>query len=295
MILWSRIYRVRARKELSQNFLLDERVARKFVQSAGRLAGTHVIEVGPGPGSLTWAIVEGGPTAQPPARVTVVEKDPRFLPFLEQLAELAPCPVDVVHGDILDFNYDAALPDPTLPVRIIGNLPFSIATPLLFGYLKMIRGRTGPFRHGAAELSLCFQKEVADRITAPVHSKVRSRISVMAQHCCDVSVAYPLPRSVFVPQPKVDAAVVRLVPREPALAVPYSELDLIVNRLFHSRRKTIRNNLLVGSVLLPEQVDATLEAAGLAPLLRPQNLDLGDFQELHRALANSGLLDLMRP
>jgi dimethyladenosine transferase 1 len=289
------MYRVRARKELSQNFLLDERVARKFVRSAGALDGCHVIEVGPGPGSLTRAIVDGthgDGVDGVPARLTVVEKDSRFIPFLTQLAESAPCPVDVVQGDILKFDYGSVLDDATLPVRIIGNLPFSIATPLLFSYLKMARAHEGPFRHGPAELSLCFQKEVADRIIEPAGGKVRSRISVMAQHVCATSIVYDLPRSVFVPRPNVDAAVVRLVPLAEPVPVPYKELDVVVNRLFMARRKTIRNNLLSSDTISHEVVDVVLEAAGLDPLLRPQQLDLTQIHALHTVLKRMNLHEL---
>jgi 16S rRNA A1518/A1519 N6-dimethyltransferase RsmA/KsgA/DIM1 with predicted DNA glycosylase/AP lyase activity len=106
-------------------------VTRKFARAVGPLDGCHVIEVGPGPGSLTRALAEDG--LGTPARLTVVEKDSRFLPFLEQLSETVPCKMDVVHGDILRFDYSTVLSETTGPVRIVGNLPFGIATPLLMG------------------------------------------------------------------------------------------------------------------------------------------------------------------
>eukprot|EP00038_Savillea_parva_P027912 m.62219 g.62219 ORF g.62219 m.62219 type:complete len:302 (+) comp8070_c0_seq2:1731-2636(+) len=288
-----RMYRVRARKQLSQNFLLDERVAERFVRTMGPLDGCRVIEVGPGPGSLTRAVVEGAGIGGSPEHVTVVEKDSRFIPFLESLAESAPCSMEVVHGDILSFDYrQAAGSNLDTPLRIVGNLPFSIATPLLFQYLRMCCDKTGPFEHTSVALALCFQKEVALRIVAPPGGKYRSRISVMAQHCCNVDVAYELPRTVFVPAPKVDAAVVRLVPRSDPLAVPYAELDSIVNTLFKARRKTVRNNLLTRADLTAHDVDGVLEAADIDPSIRPQQLELEAIQRLHASLCDASLLHL---
>lgn len=294
-----RLYRVSAKKSLSQNFILDEAVTDKFVAAAGDLVGRHVIEVGPGPGLLTRSIIKAGA-----AKVTVVEKDHRFIPFLEQLADASDGVVDVLHQDVLTLDYGSVItpplpgqagsadqPDPA-PVHVIGNLPFGVATPLLFQYLRMSCDGSGPFAHGPAELTLCFQKEVADRMVAPQGDRVRSRISMMVQHCCEATVAYALPRTVFVPSPKVDAAVVRLTPSDSTYSkthsISYDEKDTVVRAIFGSRRKTLRNNLLSSLDYTDAQLAEALAGAGIDGGLRAQALGNDGLHALCEHLVRVG-------
>ena len=161
-----RLYRVSARKQLSQNFILDHNVTDKFARVAGDLRRAHVIEVGPGPGTLTRSILDAQAS-----RVTVVEKDSRFLPFLHDLGELNKGRLHVSHGDILQFDYDDALAttaEDGLDVKIIGNLPFNIATPLLFSYLAALSSKTGAAADARqrAPLGCCAQTPPAPALSA---------------------------------------------------------------------------------------------------------------------------------
>ncbi|KAM3595600.1 uncharacterized protein V6R79_026038 [Siganus canaliculatus] len=200
-----KLYNLRAEKQLSQNFLLDLRLTDKIVRQAGDLRDAHVCEVGPGPGGLTRSILNSGV-----ADVLVVEKDTRFIPGLKLLSEAAPGRLRIVHGDILTYRMDRAFPEtiskpweqdpPNL--HIIGNLPFNVATPLIIKWLEQIAGRTGPFAYGRTRLTLTFQKEVAERLTASTSSKQRSRLSVMSQYLCSVRNCFTIPGRAFVPKPE---------------------------------------------------------------------------------------------
>uniref|UniRef100_H3DHK5 rRNA adenine N(6)-methyltransferase n=1 Tax=Tetraodon nigroviridis TaxID=99883 RepID=H3DHK5_TETNG len=190
-----KLYNLRAEKQLSQNFLLDLKLTDKIVRQAGCLKGAHVCEVGPGPGGLTRSILNAGA-----ADLLVVEKDSRFIPGLKLLSEAAPGRLRIVHGDILTYRMDRGFLGMTSKtwqedppnLHVIGNLPFNVSTPLIIKWLENIANQ-GPFAYGRTRLTLTFQKEVAERLTASTGSRQRSRLSIMAQYLCTVHSCFTIP------------------------------------------------------------------------------------------------------
>jgi 16S rRNA (adenine1518-N6/adenine1519-N6)-dimethyltransferase len=256
-----------ARKSFGQHFLLDLNVTRKIARLAGPLEGRAVLEVGPGPGGLTRALLEAG------AVVVAVEKDPRFLPLLGELAAAAEGRLTVVEGDALTEDHGALLARhaPGLPAKVVANLPYNVGTPLLVGWLKAI---------GAYEsLHLMFQKEVADRIAAPVGADAYGRLAVLAQAVAEVAVVMDLPARAFTPPPKVDSAVVRLSARaERPDAARLARLERVTGAAFGQRRKMLRSSLK------PLGGETLCAAAGIDPVARAETVDVAGFLRLADAL-----------
>ena len=245
-----KVYRLRARKQLSQNFLMNPRVCDRFVAAARIKEGTRVLEIGPGPGNITRRILERNP-----AELFVVEKDRRFLPMLEQLADAsAPGQMKIILGDCLDYSFETLFPQYVAKdwnvvnedVNVIANLPFAVSIPLLIRWLDYMSKRTGPFVFGRVPLTLTFQKEVALRLNAPVLSMFRSRISIMAQTFCKIEHKFFIKGASFTPEPKVDVGVVRLVPREVSLlpeGMDFKSYEKFVRCFVHYRRFALSKNL----------------------------------------------------
>jgi 16S rRNA (adenine1518-N6/adenine1519-N6)-dimethyltransferase len=252
-----------AKRSFGQHFLLDLNVTRKIARLAGDLAGALVIEVGPGPGGLTRALLEAG------AQVIAVEKDPRFLPLLGELAEAASGALTVLHADALAID-EAALAAGR-PAAIVSNLPYNVGTPLLVKWL------TGPFR--PAGMTLMFQKEVAHRIAAAPGSDAYGRLSVIVQATSRAEVVMEAPARAFTPPPKVDSSVVRLTPLPDRPADPLlSALQTVTAAAFGQRRKMLRSSL---KALGGEPLCA---AAGLDPSARAEVVPVEGFMGLARAL-----------
>lgn len=257
-----------AKKSFGQNFLLDLNITRKIAREAGPLEGAAVIEVGPGPGGLTRALLEGGA-----AHVIAVEKDPRFVEHLAELASLADSRLTVVEGDALEVDEAALLAAhaPGLPARIVANLPYNVATPLLVKWL------TGPFQ--PASMMLMFQREVADRIAAPAGADAYGRLSVLAQALAETTVVMKLPARAFTPPPKVDLAVVRLDPRaERPSDDLIRKLETVTRAAFGQRRKMLRSSLK------PLGGETLLRAAGIDPDARAETIPVEGFLKLAEIL-----------
>jgi 16S rRNA (adenine1518-N6/adenine1519-N6)-dimethyltransferase len=256
-----------AKKSFGQHFLLDLNITRKIARLAGPFAGAAVIEVGPGPGGLTRALVESDV-----GMVITIEKDPRFLPLLAELAQAAPGRLALVEGDALRADETALLAEHAggAPAHVVSNLPYNVGTPLLIKWL------TGPWR--PLSMTLMFQKEVADRIAAGPGDDAYGRLSVIAQALCKARVVMDLPPQAFTPPPKVSSAVVRLDPRadRPSEA-DIGALERVTGAAFGQRRKMLRSSLkTLGG-------EALCAAAGVDPNARAETISVEGFLGLARA------------
>ncbi|XP_020040642.1 dimethyladenosine transferase 1, mitochondrial isoform X1 [Castor canadensis] len=281
-----KLFRLQAMKQLSQNFLLDSRLTDKIVRKAGNLTNTYVYEVGPGPGGITRSLLNANI-----AELLVVEKDTRFIPGLQMLSDAAPGKLRVVHGDVLTFKLEKAFPeslkrnweDDPPKVHVIGNLPFSVSTPLIVKWLENISVKDGPFAYGRTQMTLTFQKEVAERLVATTGSKQRSRLSIMAQYLCNVKHLFTIPGQAFVPKPEVDVGVVHFTPLiQPRIEQPFKLVEKVVQNVFQFRRKYCHRGL---AMLFPEaqRLESTgrlLQLADVDPTLRPTQLSLLHFKSL---------------
>ncbi|XP_034051544.1 dimethyladenosine transferase 1, mitochondrial [Thalassophryne amazonica] len=292
-----KLYNLRAAKQLSQNFLLDLKLTDKIVRQAGSLRDAHVCEVGPGPGGLTRAILNAGASD-----LLVVEKDSRFMPGLELLSEAVPGKMRIVHGDILTYRMDRGFPiniakpwdgDPP-KLHIIGNLPFNVSIPLLIRWLEDMANRTGPFIYGRTQLTLTFQKEVAERLTACTRSAQRSRLSVLTQYLCTVHSCFTIPGTAFVPKPKVDVGVVHFTPLvQPQIQQPFRLVNKLVRNIFQFRRKHCYKGI---GKLFPEafRADVTQQmmcTADVDPTARPTELTIPQVRALADAYAHLCIQD----
>ncbi len=260
---------IAADKRFGQHFLLDLNICRKIVRLAGEMGGQTVIEVGPGPGGLTRALLEAG------ARVVAVEKDPRFIPLLRDLANLADGRLTVVEGDALHVDEAALTHSAAGQPHIIANLPYNVGTPLLIKWL------TGPFR--PASMTLMFQKEVAMRIVAPPGAPDYGRLAVLSQALAEARIVMDLPARAFTPPPKVASAVVRLTPLldRPADARIVA-LQVITGAAFGQRRKMMRSSLKsLGG-------EALCRAAGLDPDARAETVPVAGFLAMADAWLDKG-------
>lgn len=258
-----------AKKQLGQNFLLDLNLTAKIARAAGDLTGADVLEVGPGPGGLTRGLLAEGAR-----RVLAVEKDARCLPALAQIADAYPGRLQVINGDALAVDVLAHL---TPPIKIVANLPYNVGTELL---VRWLTPRDWPPFWDS--LTLMFQKEVAERIVAQPGSKAYGRLAILAQWRAEAKIVMTLPPEAFVPAPKVHSAVVRLTalpePRYPADA---AILSRVVAAGFNQRRKMLRASL---KGVAPD-IEAKLEAAGIAPTARAEEISLERFCALARVIA----------
>ena len=260
-----------AKKSLGQNFLLDLNLTARIARAGGPLTGATVVEVGPGPGGLTRALLAEGAT-----RVVAIERDERALAALAEIATRYPGRLDIVPGDALHFNAGAHLGGER--ARIIANLPYNIATALLVGWLT-----AEPWPPWYDVLALMFQREVAERIIAKPGSKTYGRLSVLANWRCETKILFDVAPSAFVPPPKVTSSVVRLIPRAQPLACDATALQRLTEAAFGQRRKMLRQSLkTLGVDALTLLTDAEIE-----PTARAEEIPVEGFLALARAFAKS--------
>ena len=253
-----------ADKRFGQHFLLDLNLTAKIAREAGPLDSGTTIEIGPGPGGLTRALLMAGAAA-----VIAIERDSRCLALLSELEAAAPGRLTLISGDALEIDAAALGSGPR---RIVANLPYNVATPLLIGWLRTI----GRFE----SLTLMFQKEVADRLAAAPGSAAYGRLSVIAQRQARVKALFDLPARAFTPPPKIDSSVVRFTPRADALApAALADLESVTAAAFGQRRKMLRASLKsLGTDPAP-----LLETAGLPGTARAEEIDNDGFDRLAQA------------
>ncbi len=260
-----------ARKSLGQNFLLDLNLTRRIARAAGPLDGFTVVEVGPGPGGLTRALLAEGA-----GKVVAIERDERALPALAEIAEHYRGRLDVVHGDALAADWDALV---TGPAKIVANLPYNIATPLLIGWLT-----AEAWPPWFASATLMFQKEVAERIVAPPGSKTFGRLSVISQWRCTAQRLFDVDRRAFTPPPKITSSVVQLTPAAAVAGCPVAMLEKVTAAAFGQRRKMLRSSLKS----LTDDPIGLLAAAGIDETRRAEELSVADFCRLAGLLSKAG-------
>lgn len=261
-----RRYGLDARKSLGQNFLLDPRLTARIAAASGDLRGARVVEIGPGPGGLTRALLEGGA-----AEVVAIERDDRCVAALQELAEAFPGRLTIVPGDALALDPATLIAGPR---RIVANLPYNIATPLLIGWLGDITSYES--------LTLMFQKEVAGRLAAVPRSGAYGRLSILTQWLTEPRLMFDIPPGAFLPPPKVTSTVVHLAPRrEPQAPAEFAVLEAVTAAAFGQRRKMLRSSLKS----LNLDTEALIATAGVTATARAEELSVAEFCALARTVA----------
>lgn len=247
------------KKALGQNFLLDLNLTGRIARAAGDLSGRTVIEVGPGPGGLTRALLMHGA-----AKVVAIERDARCLPALDEIAAHYPGRLEIVEGDALKADFAALAGGER--VRMVANLPYNVGTQLLVGWLE-----TATWPPFYESLTLMFQREVAERIVAAPGDSAYGRLGVLAGWRTTARIQFDVPAQAFWPPPKVTSSVVHLTPRDEPLPVDARRLSLITQHAFGQRRKMLRQSLK------PLGGQALLDAAGIDGARRAETLSIEEF------------------
>ena len=255
-----------ASKSLGQNFLFDEQLLARIAAVPGDLSGRNVLEVGPGPGGLTRALLRAG------AKVTAIEMDRRCLPALAELGDAFPGQLTVIEGDALKIDHDALFEGE--PYAILSNLPYNVGTAL---FTRWMGGEAWP--PNWTSLTLMFQQEVAQRIVAQPGGSAYGRLAVLAQWRGTAKLAMKVHRSAFTPPPKVMSAIVHVEPAAMPEDVSARMLERLTEAAFGQRRKMLRQSLKG----VPGAVDA-LEVIGVDPQRRAETVTVDEFTRLARAL-----------
>ncbi|WP_294327125.1 16S rRNA (adenine(1518)-N(6)/adenine(1519)-N(6))-dimethyltransferase RsmA [uncultured Sphingomonas sp.] len=254
-----------ANKALGQNFLFDQQLLDRIARVPGDLQDQEVLEVGPGPGGLTRALLLAG------AKVTAIERDHRCIPALEELGALFPGRLRLIEGDALEIDAPELFEGPP---HIASNLPYNVGTALFVGWLS------SDWRPWWQSLTLMFQREVADRIVAGANDDAYGRLAVLAQWRSTARIAMPVHRSAFTPPPKVMSAVVHVVPTDAPDGVSLKVLERLTAAAFGQRRKMLRQSLKA----VPGAIEAA-EAVGIDVTRRAETVSVAEFVTLARALS----------
>ncbi|MBW6523676.1 16S rRNA (adenine(1518)-N(6)/adenine(1519)-N(6))-dimethyltransferase RsmA [Sphingomonas sp. RHCKR47] len=254
-----------ASKALGQNFLFDAQLLGRIARIPGDLNDREVLEIGPGPGGLTRALLATG------AQVTAIERDRRCIPALAELADAYPGKLRVIEGDATEIDGRSLFEGAP---HIVSNLPYNVGTPLLVGWLS------AEWQPWWQSLTLMFQREVADRIVATVASDAYGRLAVLSQWRSVAKLAMPVHRSAFTPPPKVMSAVVHITPTAEPDGVRLEMLERVTAAAFGQRRKMLRQSLRG----VPDALDA-LEAEGIDPTRRAETVSVPEFVAIARRLS----------
>jgi 16S rRNA (adenine1518-N6/adenine1519-N6)-dimethyltransferase len=266
-----RRYDLSAKKSLGQNFLLDFNLISRIARSAGPLADIDVVEIGPGPGGLTRALL-----AQGARRVIAIERDARAIAALEDIATRNPGRLEIIAGNALDIDLRKSLKGSR--ARVVANLPYNIASALLVGWLSI-----EPWPPWYDRLVLMFQREVADRIVAGPGGKSYGRLSVLVGWRSQARILFDVSPTAFVPSPKVRSSIVSLVPRQTPLACDLVALERVTAAAFGQRRKMLRQSLK----RLGPDPSTLLAAAGIEPTARAEEISVPGFVALTRAFSKA--------
>jgi 16S rRNA (adenine1518-N6/adenine1519-N6)-dimethyltransferase len=271
-------YGLDPKKSLGQNFLFDLNLTGRIARAASPLAGVVVIEIGPGPGGLTRALLHEGA-----AKVIAVERDERCLAALAEISAHWPGRLDIVAGDALAIDFGAlAAKAEGAPLRICANLPYNIATPLLVSWLE-----AEPWPPFFDRLTLMFQREVALRIVAsPEERADYGRLGVLAGWRCRRRILFDVPAAAFTPPPKVTSSIVELIPRSVPEPCDRGLLTATAQAAFGQRRKMLRQSLKPFAASIGAEAGALLAAAGIEPTRRAEEIDVSGFVALARAAQN---------
>ncbi|WP_319529114.1 16S rRNA (adenine(1518)-N(6)/adenine(1519)-N(6))-dimethyltransferase RsmA [uncultured Cohaesibacter sp.] len=261
-------HELRAKKSLGQNFLLDLNLTCRIARAAGSLDTHTIIEVGPGPGGLTRALLHEGAK-----KVIAIEMDPRALGALAEIADHYPGRLEVIEGDALKVDIASLVPEG--PVRIVANLPYNVGTQLLLGWLEQ-----DPWPPFYDSLTLMFQKEVAERIIATEEDKAYGRLGVIAGWRCNAIKMFDVSREAFSPPPKVTSSIVHLTPKQNPLPCKLKYLEQVTAAAFGQRRKMLRQSLKALGV----DHAALIEAAGLEETQRAETVSVESFVAMANAL-----------
>jgi 16S rRNA (adenine1518-N6/adenine1519-N6)-dimethyltransferase len=272
-------HRLEARKALGQNFLFDLNLTRKIARAAGPLAGIAVVEVGPGPGGLTRALLSEGA-----AKVIAIERDARALGALVEISAHWPGRLEVIEGDAVRIAPQALIDKAgAMPIRIVANLPYNIATALLTRWLE-----AEPWPPFYERLTLMFQREVARRIVAtPGERADYGRLAVLAGWRTQARILFDVAPSAFIPAPKVTSSVVELIPRVSPTPCGAATLSALTQAAFGQRRKMLRQSLKGYAAGRGLDLAALLAACRLEPTMRAEEVDVAGFVALARAAVGS--------
>ena len=270
------------RKALGQNFLFDLNLTRKIARAAGPLAGVAVVEVGPGPGGLTRALLSEGA-----GTVIAIERDARALGALGQIAAHWPGRLEIIEGDALRVTPATLIAKAgPMPIRIVANLPYNVGTALLTGWLE-----AEPWPPFYDRLTLMFQREVARRIVAtPAERADYGRLAVLAGWRTEARILFDVAPAAFTPPPKVTSSVVELVPRAAPAPCDAATLAALTQAAFGQRRKMLRQSLKAFAAARGLDLAALLAAAGLGATMRAEEVNVGGFVALARAAGRESQL-----